>query len=148
MQFIFLLEIIISLGTSTLPVIINPMRIIALLAFISLVSTLQLTQSHEYWFNKNKPSIAGNSNLWYYCNAKCLFLENLLHGTDFVVIEFTAPLRDTFSACYVRTPTGYILWNKVISNKFFAKNCGNDHHNWIKNPLFKIKSIIGEGKAN
>ena len=93
--------------------------------FLIIVITAHLTISpkayHEYWFQMYSPKVAGNSSRWNYCNLKCLYLENYAHNTDFVVVTFTNPLRDTFSACYVKTQTGYILWNKVMSNKFFSQ---------------------------
>ena len=121
-----------------------------LLMGMIIIVTANLTLSpkayHEFWFNMYSPKVAGNSSRWYYCNLKCLYLENYAHHTDFVVITFTNPLRDTFSACYVKTQTGYILWNKVISNKFYEQYCGHDTQNWLKSPLFTVKSIVGEGK--
>ena len=103
------------------------------LLLVAEIASLSLSPRvyHDYWFKMYSPQEAGNSSRWYYCNLRCLYLENYAHNTDFVVITFTNPIRDTFSACYVRTQTGYILWNKVISNKFFSQYCGNDSQNWL-----------------
>ena len=110
----------------------SPRMLLALLLVAEIASlSLSPRAYHDYWFKMYSPQEAGNSSRWYYCNLRCLFLENYAHHTDFVVITFTNPIRDTFSACYVRTQTGYILWNKVISNKFFSQYCGNDSQNWL-----------------
>lgn len=124
------------------------MRILLLLLILTttllpLVLPLSLKDTHQFWFDKNSPKVAGNSAKWYYCNLKCLYLENYTHNADFVVIEFTSALGDTFSACYVKTATSYILWNKAISNKFFHRYCGNDSQDWLKMPMFHVKKIYG-----
>lgn len=125
------------------------MRItLILLLLLTLVDNLTLTPVHEYWFNMYNPKLYGNSSRWYYCKQKCLYFENYMPGTDFVVIKFSAPLRDTFSACYVKTATSYILWNKVTSNKWYSQYCGNDNTNWYAHKTFHVVSITGEGIGN
>jgi hypothetical protein len=88
------------------------------------------TENHEYWFNKDNPVAVGNDYSWNYCDLKCLYLEHYAQNIDFVVLVLTAPLHDTFAACYVKTSDGYTLWNKVISNTFYEDYCGNDYKDW------------------
>lgn len=57
-------------------------------------------------------------------------------------------MGDTFSACYVRTATSYILWNKVISNGWYSQYCGNDNTNWLNQKTFKLVRVRGEGAGN
>ncbi len=48
----------------------------ALLVLLLLLSTQQMAvrQSHEYWFIKENPSVAGDDSKWGYCDLKCLYL--------------------------------------------------------------------------
>lgn len=124
------------------------MRALVVLLLVCLSSSLRMTPVHEYWFNMYNPKAFGNASRWYYCNFKCLYLENYMPGTDFVVIQFAAPLRDTFSACYVKTAHSFLLWNKVISNKWFSEYCGNDNTNWLNSKTFHVVNIYGEGIGN
>lgn len=62
-----------------------------------------------------------------------------------MVLILTAPLRDTFAACYVKNGDDYTLWNKVISNKYYENNCGKDDKDWANMGMFSIKAIYGVG---
>jgi len=87
------------------------MRVPILLFTVLIVSSLSLTHhthdtvvSHLYWFNKDNPKNHGESDSrWDYCDLKCLYLERYYPNKDFLVLVLTAPLRETFSACYVKT---------------------------------------------
>lgn len=48
---------------------------------------------HDYWFNKFHPNIAKNDNRWDYCDEKCLTLERLIPGKDFVVVVMSATFK-------------------------------------------------------
>ncbi len=61
------------------------------------------------------------------------------------MIVLGAALHDTFAACYVKTPEGYTLWNKVISNAYYEENCGQDYKDWANIGEFDIKGIFGVG---
>lgn len=87
-------------------------------------------RSHNYWFNKQNPQEKGDDYSWDYCDLKCLYLEHYSEDKDFVVLVFSALFRDTFAACYVKSPDGYTLWNKVIVNTFYEKHCGQDEKDW------------------
>ena len=87
------------------------MQVQILLFTVLIVTSLALTHhthdtvvSHLYWFNKDNPKNLGqNDSRWNYCDLKCLYLERYYHNKDFLVLVLTAPLRETFSACYVKT---------------------------------------------
>lgn len=64
---------------------------------------------------------------------------------DFVVISFSAPLKDNFSACYVKVGDSYTLWSKIAQNAFYEKHCGEDYKDWITENGFKIEGIYGVG---
>ena len=53
---------------------ILPLLLILATTLLPPVLTLTLKDTHEFWFNKNSPKVAGNSAMWYYCNLKCLYL--------------------------------------------------------------------------
>lgn len=62
-----------------------------------------------------------------------------------MVLVLSAPLRDAFSACYVKTMNGFLLWNKVVSNRYFEEYCGKDDKDWANMGLFKIVGVYGDG---
>lgn len=72
--------------------------------------------SHKYWFNEDHPNYQGTDGRWFYCDEKCLSMENLVEGKDFVVIVFSALFKKTFSACYVKAGDSYTLWSKMLDN--------------------------------
>ena len=45
---------------------------------------------HDYWFNKDHPNYKGDDDKWFYCDEKCIAMENQVERKDFVVIVFTA----------------------------------------------------------
>lgn len=61
------------------------------------------------------------------------------------MLVLTAPLHDTFAACYVKTSEGYTLWNKVIANSFYEDNCGKDYKDWANIGEFNISGVFGLG---
>jgi hypothetical protein len=65
-----------------------------------------------------------------------------------VVLVLTAPMRETFSACYVKTINGFTIWNKVVSNDFYERYCGKDDKDWANMGLFTIKGLYGDGIGN
>lgn len=116
------------------------------LLLLLLGGTLQLTlRTHDYWFNKDNPIARGSDADWNYCDLKCLYLEKYYPDKDFVVLVLTAPLRDTFAACYVKTSEGYTIWSKVVTNPFFEKYCGEDSQDWANMGDFQIKGVFGAG---
>ena len=56
----------------------------------------------------------GDDDKWFYCDEKCLTMENFVENKDFVVIVFKALFKRTFSACYVKAGESYTLWSKVM----------------------------------
>lgn len=107
---------------------------------------LQLRQNHDYWFNRWIPANnGGNDNSWDYCDYKCLYMETLINNKDFVVVVLTAPLKEKFSACYIKIGKSLILWNSVISNEYYEEVCGKDQKDWANINEFQIQGIYGEG---
>ena len=110
---------------------------------------LSTKSTHFYWFNKDNPKNVGNSDTrWDFCDLKCLYLQRYYPNKDFVVLVLTAPLRQTFAACYVKTESGYTLWNKVVTNTLYEKICGKDYKDWANMGKFTIKGVYGEGVGN
>lgn len=88
---------------------------------------------HNSWYSPAKLKIKTDDSAWNYCDLKCLQLESLAPGQDFVVIEFKAPLyKPDFSACYVHNKNGsYSRWFNAVNNSFFEKYCGGDSTDWM-----------------
>lgn len=101
--------------------------------------------SHNYFFSKDHPNIASDDDHWYYCDYKCLTLEKLNPGKDFVVIGFSAMLKEKFMACYVKDRTSYTLWSKVTTNDWYEKYCGEDYKDWLAEGSWNIDGIWGVG---
>lgn len=87
-------------------------NLLLLLSLLALATPLALR--HDYWFNKNHPKYARDDDRWDYCDYKCLSMENMVADKDFIVVVFTAPLKETFSACYVKAGDSYTLWSHVL----------------------------------
>ena len=125
---------------------------VLLLALLVLFATAKYTRaSHEYWYTAAKSTattgIPYADISWNYCDLKCLYLENLYEGKDFVVINFEeAAYKPNFAACYVRTSHGYALWNTVAQNSFFEENCGGDTEDYAASSDYTITSKEGQGR--
>jgi hypothetical protein len=44
--------------------------------------------NHLYWITATKDNIEMTDRAWNYCDEKCLFFENVVDDTDFLVIYF------------------------------------------------------------
>ncbi len=100
---------------------------------------------HAYWFEKHHPSLNNNrDDLWFYCDEKCLALENLSKDKDFVVVKFQERWKQPFSACYVKSGDHYLMWNKVVTSLFFEKYCGGDYKDWYGEG-FPVTGVYGVG---
>lgn len=58
-----------------------------------------------------------------------------------------AVYKPNFSACYAKavgTQT-YQLWNKVITNDWYEKNCGSDSEDYLTNSAYKKTDEAGVG---
>ena len=92
---------------------------LVLLAITTAAYCLSPRPAHDYWFMSENPREVGDDSRWGYCDLKCLYLEHYHPNLDFVVLILTAPLRDPFAACYVKTINGFTLWSKVVKNEFY-----------------------------
>ena len=122
--------------------------LLVLAVFIASALSLHIrdAQSHKYWFNKHHPNYhSGKDSKWDYCDYKCVYLETLINNKDFVVITFTAPLKEVFSACYVKVGKEYTLWSKVYHNDFFEETCGSDNTDWYETGDFSVQGVYGVG---
>lgn len=100
---------------------------------------------HSYWFEKGQPSLNNNNDdQWDYCDEKCLALEDLSKGKDFVVVKFHERWKQPFAACYVKSGSKYLLWNKIVTSAFYEKHCGGDYKDWYAEG-FPVTGVYGVG---
>ena len=109
------------------------MKTVVFLLLVALATSYHVRSEHQYWYTANrKPAETGvpfADVAWNYCDVKCTTLEKLKPGYDFYVINFKdAVYKPNFSACYAKSVTAPtpVLWNKVVSNDWYEKNCGGD----------------------
>lgn len=108
------------------------MKIIILIFFVWYASAGDSLRKHNYWYTAARKTaesgIPWADYGWNYCDIKCTSFEKYYPAIDFYVINFReAAYKPDFSACYAKSPTGYItLWNEVAKNDFYDRLCGGD----------------------
>lgn len=130
------------------------MRVVVFALVLSLALSAYLKPSHNYWTTSVKQTINLSDAMWSYCDDKCVYLEKLYPGNDFVSIDFKSGsiVKPDFSACYVVVGTDkYSLWSKVAgANAFYNENCGSDNEDYYAvassgSGSYKVLSINGKG---
>jgi hypothetical protein len=128
------------------------MKTIIFLLLVALSASKFLSNdAHNYWYTALRKTAAADIPYadigWNYCDLKCLYLEILYPGNDFVVVNFVeSAIKPNFAACYVKQATGGLEpWNKVATNAFFEKNCGGDTEDYLKNTKYSVAKKEGEG---
>lgn len=124
----------------------NRLSLIIILTFSIFLHGRKL--DHKFWLTTPKATIGITDRAWNYCDEKCLYLENYVEDTDFVVIYFKdIAFKPNFAACYAKKKDGsYQLWNKVIKNQFYEKLCGGDV-DWLSLDKYEVTNVLGQGKG-
>lgn len=128
------------------------MKAVIFLLLVALAASYHVRAEHQYWYTANRKAaetgVPFADVTWNYCDVKCTTLEKLKPGFDFFVVNFQdAVYKPNFSACYAKavgTQT-YQLWNKVITNDWYEKNCGSDSEDYLTNSAYKKTDEAGVG---
>ena len=118
---------------------------------IAMAHSYHMRLVHQYWESAGRAiaetGIPYIDMGWNYCDYKCINLENLYPGIDFYVVNFgDSSHHPSFSACYGKKSGGSAqIWNKMASNSFYEKYCGEDTEDYLRDNKYEKISEEGVG---